>query len=143
MEWLSEPTELLATVCENVIILWFLTSFFGTKYDGYKKIIAFIAAVVITTVFTSLFSFAFPNEFLACTFGFIIILAVYCRLCLKGTVWCHILLPVMSETVLMLVAVSINQMGLHMMRVLDLKQAFVLQKTYHSIFLILIFIKTK
>ena len=92
MEWLSETTELLATVCENVIILWFLTSFFGTKYDGYKKIIAFIAAVVITTVFTSLFSFAFPNEFLACTFGFIIILAVYCRLCLKGTVWCHICL---------------------------------------------------
>lgn len=113
MEWLSETTELLATVCENVIILWFLTSFFGTKYDEYKKIIAFIAAVVITTVFTSLFSFAFPNEFLACTFGFIIILAVYCRLCLKGTVWCHILLPVMSETVLMLVAVSINALSVY------------------------------
>ena len=56
MEWLSETTELLATVCENVIILWFLTAFFGSRYDGYKKIIAFIAAVVITTVFTSLFS---------------------------------------------------------------------------------------
>lgn len=37
MGLLSTITEIIATICENVIILWFLTSFFGAKYTGIKK----------------------------------------------------------------------------------------------------------
>ena len=51
MGLLSTVTEIIATICENVIILWFLTSFFGAKYTGIKKYSAFVATVVITTAF--------------------------------------------------------------------------------------------
>lgn len=107
MGLLSTVTEIIATICENVIILWFLTSFFGAKYTGIKKYSAFVATVVITTVFTSFLSNILPDKFLLCTAGFIILLILYCRLFLHGTLLCHILFPVIAETTLMLVAISI------------------------------------
>ena len=103
----STVTEIIATICENVIILWFLTSFFGTKYTGIKKYSAFVATVVITTAFTSFLSNILPDKFLLCTAGFIILLILYCRLFLHGTLLCHILLSVIAETSLVLVAISI------------------------------------
>ena len=108
MGLLSTVTEIIATICENVIILWFLTSFFGTKYTGIKKYSAFVATVVITTAFTSFLSNILPDKFLLCTAGFIILLILYCRFFLHGTLLCHILFPVIAETTLMLVAISIN-----------------------------------
>lgn len=107
MGLLSTVTEIIATICENVIILWFLTSFFGAKYTGIKKYSAFVATVVITTAFTSFLSNILPDKFLLCTAGFIILLILYCRFFLHGTLLCHILLPVIAETTLMLVAISI------------------------------------
>lgn len=103
----STVTEIIATICENVIILWFLTSFFGAKYTGIKKYSAFVATVVITTAFTSFLSNILPDKFLLCTAGFIILLILYCHLFLHGTLLCHILLSVIAETTLMLVAISI------------------------------------
>ena len=107
MGLLSTVTEIIATICENVIILWFLTSFFGAKYTGIKKYSAFVATVVITTAFTSFLSNILPDKFLLCTAGFIILLILYCRLFLHGTLLCHILLSVIAETSLVLVAISI------------------------------------
>ncbi len=113
MERFSAVAEAIATICENIIILWFLTSFFGAKYSGIKKYTAFFAAVAITTAFTSFLSSAFPDKFLLCTAGFIILLIAYCRLFLCGTVVCHILFPVIAETLLMLVAISINALSVY------------------------------
>lgn len=107
MGLLSTVTEIITTICENVIILWFLTSFFGAKYTGIKKYSAFVATVVITTAFTSFLSNILPDKFLLCTPGFIILLILYCRLFLHDTLLCHILFPVIAETTLMLVAISI------------------------------------
>ena len=107
MGLLSTITEIIATICENVIILWFLTSFFGAKYTGIKKYSAFVATVVITTAFTSFLSNILPDKSLLCTAGFIILLILYCRLFLHGTLLCHILLSVIAETSLVLVAISI------------------------------------
>lgn len=109
----STVTEIIATICENVIILWFLTSFFGAKYTGIKKYSAFVATVVITTAFTSFLSNILPDKFLLCTAGFIILLILYCRLFLHGTLLCHILFPVIAETTLMLVAISINALSVN------------------------------
>ncbi len=107
MGLLSTVAEIIATICENVIILWFLTSFFGAKYTGIKKYSAFVATVVITTAFTSFLSNILPDKFLLCIAGFIILLILYCRLFLHGTLLCHILLSVIAETSLVLVAISI------------------------------------
>lgn len=82
--------------------------FFGAKYTGIKKYSAFVATVVITTAFTSFLSNILPDKFLLCTAGFIILLILYCRFFLHGTLLCHILFPVIAETTLMLVAISIN-----------------------------------
>lgn len=113
MGLLSTVTEIIATICENVIILWFLTSFFGAKYTGIKKYSAFVATVVITTAFTSFLSNILPDKFLLCTAGFIILLILYCRLFLHGTLLCHILLSVIAETSLVLVAISINALSVN------------------------------
>ncbi len=113
MGLLSTVTEIIATICENVIILWFLTSFFGAKYTGIKKYSAFVATVVITTAFTSFLSNILPDKFLLCTAGFIILLILYCHLFLHGTLLCHILFPVIAETTLMLVAISINALSVN------------------------------
>ena len=113
MGLLSTVTEIIATICENVIILWFLTSFFGAKYTGIKKYSAFVATVVITTAFTSFLSNILPDKFLLCTAGFIILLILYCHLFLHGTLLCHILSPVIAETTLMLVAISINALSVN------------------------------
>ena len=113
MGLLSTVTEIIATICENVIILWFLTSFFGAKYTGIKKYSAFVATVVITTAFTSFLSNILPDKFLLCTAGFIILLILYCHLFLNGTLLCHILFPVIAETTLMLVAISINALSVN------------------------------
>ena len=67
MGLLSTVTEIIATICENVIILWFLTSFFGAKYTGIKKYSAFVATVVITTAFTSFLSNIQPEKNLQST----------------------------------------------------------------------------
>ena len=113
MGLLSTVTEIIATICENVIILWFLTSFFGAKYTVIKKYSAFVATVVITTAFTSFLSNILPDKFLLCTAGFIILLILYCHLFLHGTLLCHILFPVIAETTLMLVAISINALSVN------------------------------
>ena len=113
MGLLSTVTEIIATICENVIILWFLTSFFGAKYTGIKKYSAFVATVVITTAFTSFLSNILPDKFLLCTAGFIILLILYCHLFLHGTLLCHILFPVIAETTLMLVAISFNALSVN------------------------------
>ncbi len=78
-----------------------------------KKYSAFVATVVITTAFTSFLSNILPDKFLLCTAGFIILLILYCRLFLHGTLLCHILLSVIAETSLMLVAISINALSVN------------------------------
>lgn len=113
MTQFSTVTEIIATICENVIILWFLTSFFSAKYTSIKKYSAFITTVAITTAFTSFLSNILPDKFLLCTTGFIILLILYCRLFLHGTLLCHILFPVIAETTLMLVAISINALSVN------------------------------
>lgn len=107
MTQLSTEAEIVATFCESIIILWFLTSFFGAKYTGIRKHTAFVTTAVITTAFTSFLSNLLPDKVLLCAAGFIILLILYCRLFLHGTLLCHTLLSVIAETSLMLVVISI------------------------------------
>lgn len=107
MTQISTEAEIVATFCDNIIILWFLTSFFGAKYTGIRKHTAFVTAAVITTAFASYFSSILPDKVLLCAAGSIILLILYCRLFLHGTLLCHTLLSVISETSLMLVAISV------------------------------------
>ena len=107
MTQLSTEAEIIATFCENIIILWFLTSFFGAKYTSIRKNTAFVITAVITTVFTAFLSNILPDKVLLRTTGIIILLILYCHLFLHGTLLCHTLLSVIAETLLMLVIISI------------------------------------
>lgn len=107
MTQLSTEAEIIATFCENIIILWFLTSFFGAKYTSIRKNTAFVITAVITTVFTAFLSNILPDKVLLRTTGIIILLILYCHLFLHGALLCHTLLSVIAETSLMLVIISI------------------------------------
>lgn len=108
MSWLFELFEVLATVCENVLVLWFLTSFLDIKVTKKYFWITFTVFVVISSLATTVLAWLLPNEIIVNAVVNILILVIYCRLILTGNFIVHLLMPVVASTTLMLIAVLMN-----------------------------------
>lgn len=108
MSWLYELFEILATVCESVLALWFLVSFFEYKPSVKYRKLSFAFALIISSFFTTIIPSLYPNDIIVNALVYIIILFIYCRLVLNGKLVSHLLIPIVSSTILMLIAILMN-----------------------------------
>ncbi len=108
MDLLYEVFELLATVCESVLALWFLVSFFDYKFSVKYRKVSFVVVVVVSSFFTTVIPLLYPNDIIVNALVYILILFLYCRFVLKGKLVSHILMPIVSSTMLMLIAILMN-----------------------------------
>lgn len=81
--------EISVNLIEQLIILLFLSFYFGCKYNDIRKYIGFIATVTISTITVTIFnSFYVFEGFLGLVF--ILIYTVYAHLFLKGNIYTKI-----------------------------------------------------
>lgn len=107
MSWIYEVIELLATGCESALILWLLSSFFGFKSSIKRRHIFFAGFIVLLTAAVTVCSQLLPNENFICTLIYIIIIFIFS--CFFNGKWLsHLFIILIAETLLMLIAVSIN-----------------------------------
>lgn len=111
MAWVYELCEIFATAYENILILWFLTSFFGAKCSALCRNISFAVFSLVTTLFVTIYSDLFNNEYIICTTLFIGIIFCYCHFFLKGNLLSHLLVLTAAETIVMLTAISMNSVS--------------------------------
>ena len=107
MSWIYEVIELLATGCESALILWLLSSFFGFKSSIKRRHIFFAGFIVLLTAAVTVCSQLLPNENFICTLIYIIIIFIFSCF-LNGKWLSHLFIVLIAETLLMLIAVSIN-----------------------------------
>lgn len=107
MSWIYEVIELLATGCESALILWLLSSFFGFKSSIKRRHIFFAGFIVLLTAAVTVCSQLLPNENFICTLIYIIIIFIFSCF-LNGKWLSHLFIILIAETLLMLIAVSIN-----------------------------------
>ena len=75
--------EISVNVLEELIIITFLTLYFGNKYGDFRKYIGFIAAVTVSSAIMTLFNYIYIYEGFLC-FIFIFINSCYALVFLKG-----------------------------------------------------------
>ncbi len=106
MSWVYEAVEVLATGCESVLILWFLSSFFGFKSTIKHRYILFVGFIILTTATATAYTHLFPNENFICAVIDIVVFFVFC--CFLNGKWLnHFFVILVAETLLVLIAVTI------------------------------------
>lgn len=108
MDWIYELFEFLATLCEFILILWFITSFFGYKSQKTSNKFVTAGIALFLSIFCMIYYSVFPNQNLIITGINIVIIFLYCCCCLNGGFTYHIIITFIAQTVMMLVAVAIN-----------------------------------
>ncbi len=107
MTWIYEAVEVIATVCEDVLILWFLSSFFGFKPTVKRRFTLSAGFVVLMTVFFTVHDKLLPNENFISSILYTAFCFLFCCF-LKGKWISHLFLILVADTLLLLVAVTIN-----------------------------------
>lgn len=107
MSWIYEAFEVLATGCESALILWFLSSFFGFNPAIKRRYILLAGFTVLSTVITTVYSQLLPNENFICAFIDIVVFFIFCCF-LNGKKLSHFFISLVAETLLMLIAITIN-----------------------------------
>lgn len=109
MSWIYEAFEVLATGCESALILWFLSSFFGFNSAIKRRYILLAGFTVLATVITTVYSQLLPNENFICAFIDIVVFFIFCCF-LNGKKLSHFFISLVAETLLMLIAITINSL---------------------------------
>lgn len=108
MDWIYELFEFLATLCEFILILWFLISFFGIKSSNRSKKPILAGIALLMSIFNIVYYVIFPDINLVITIIDIGIIFVFCYFFLNGKHLNQFLMIIVAETLILLIAMSIN-----------------------------------
>lgn len=111
MNRIYELFEFFATLCEYVLILWFLISFFGTKPSKLPQNLILGIIALLMSVFCTIYYSFFPDGNLFITVIDLGIIFLYCRIFLNGKHINQLLLIMSAQTIILLIAMSINSVS--------------------------------
>ncbi|MCL2020106.1 MAG: GHKL domain-containing protein [Oscillospiraceae bacterium] len=105
MDIIKYFTELSATIIENVIILEFLGKLFRYKYQGFKKHLFFLIALVLSTAYVSFLNYfmIFEGWLAFITIGVFVLYGIQC---LKGVRLYKLLTTFLLFTIMICINVS-------------------------------------
>lgn len=100
---INKAFEVFITYIQVIIWVWFVSSYFGYKYKGMRRIIGFVAAVNVITI-----EIAFINALVTYDgFGaiiFIVTMLLYARLFLNGDVLMQTFVSIFSAAIIFIIA---------------------------------------
>ena len=108
MEWIYEIFEFLATFSEYILILWFLSSFFGLKSDRISSKLMLVGVALLLSIFCTVYCAVFPTENIVITIINIVIIFLSCCFFLNGRRTRQFFMVLVSQTLMFLIAMSLR-----------------------------------
>ena len=108
MEWIYEIFEFLATFSEYILILWFLSSFFGLKSDRLFNKLMLLGIALLMSVFCMVYCAMFSAENMLITIINIVVIFLSCCFFLNGKRISQFFMVLVTQMLMFLIAMSIN-----------------------------------